>query len=115
MGGLLKKTEDKLKKAGHKVEDGAKAAGHKTKEGAVKAEHKVEDGAKSAGHKTKEGVKSLGRKTKQAAGKAAGAMDFTCDKCGKVMKPGGEYTRVIKGKEYQFCSVLCADHFHPPM
>lgn len=114
MGGLLKKTEDKLKKAGHKVEDGAKAAGHKTKEGAIKAEHKVEDGAKTAGQKTKAGAISLGRKTMHAADKAAGAIDFTCDNCGKIMKPGGEYTRVIKGKEYQFCSVLCADHFHPP-
>ena len=115
MGGLLKKTEEKLKKAGHKVEDGAKVAGHKTKEGAKAAEHKMEDGAKSAGHKTKEGAKSFGHKTKVAAGKAVGHMDFTCDKCGKMMRPGGEYTRVIQGKEYQFCSVLCADHFHPPM
>ncbi len=104
MGGLLKKTEDKLKKAGHKVEDGAKAAGHKTA-----------DGAKAAGHKTKVGAKSFGHKTKVAAGKAVGHMDITCDKCGKLMKPGGDYTRVIQGKEYQFCSVLCADHFHPPL
>jgi len=115
MGGLLKKTKDTLKKAEHKVEDGAKSAGHKTKVGAVKAEHKMEDGAKSIGHKTKVGVKSFGHKTKVAAGKAVGHMDITCDKCGKLMKPGGDYTRVIRGKEYQFCSVLCADHFHPPM
>jgi len=31
------------------------------------------------------------------------------------MTPGGKFTRVIGGKEYQFCSVLCADHFKPPM
>ncbi len=115
MGGLLKKTEDKLKKAGHNIEDGAKAAGHKTKEGVVAAEHKMEDGVRSAGHKTKEGAKSFGHKTKVAAVKAVGRMDITCDKCGKLMKPGGDYTRVIQGKEYQFCSVLCADHFHPPL
>jgi hypothetical protein len=115
MGRLIKKTEDKLKKAGHKVEEEAVVAGHKTKEGAIKAEHKVEDGAKSAGHKTKVGIKSLGRKTLTAADRAVGHMDITCDNCGKLMKPGGEYTRVIKGKEYQFCSVLCADHFHPPL
>ena len=40
---------------------------------------------------------------------------WACDNCGKVMKPGGEYTRVVKGKEYQFCSVPCRDHFHPPL
>ena len=115
MGGLLKKTEEKLKKAGHKVEEGASKAGHATVDGAKTVGHKVEEGASKAGHATVDGAKAVGHKTVELGGKAAGAMDFTCDKCGKVMKPGGEYTRVIQGKEYQFCSVLCADHFHPPM
>jgi hypothetical protein len=115
MGKLLKKTEEKLKKAGHKVEDGAKSAGHSVAEGSKSAGHKIEDGAKSAGHTVAEGAKSAGHKTKVAAGHAVGAVDVTCDKCGKLMKPGGAYTRTIQGKEYQFCSVLCADHFHPPM
>jgi YHS domain-containing protein len=44
-----------------------------------------------------------------------GKVDVTCDTCGKLMHPGGEYKRVIQGKEYQFCSVQCANHFHPPM
>lgn len=102
MAELLKKTGQKIKKAGHTVEEKAGAAGHK-----------VVDGAKSAGHKTKEGAKAAGHKTAKAGVHAVGRMDFTCDTCGKLMKPGGEYTRVIRGKEYQFCSVPCSNHFHP--
>ncbi len=82
MAELLKKTGDKLKKAGHTVEEKASAAGHKTAKG---AEH------------------------------AVGRMDFLCDNCGKRMKMGGEYTRIIMGKEHQFCSVQCSNHYHPPM
>ena len=104
MAELLKKTGQKIKKAGHTVEEKAGAAGHK-----------VVDGAKSAGHKTKEGAKAAGHKTAKAGVHAVGRMDFTCDTCGKLMKPGGEYTRVIRGKEYQFCSVPCSNHFHPKM
>jgi hypothetical protein len=104
MAELLKKTGRKIKKAGHTVEEKAGEAGHK-----------VADGAKSAGHKTKEGAKAAGHKTAKASVHAVGRMDFTCDTCGKLMKPGGEYTRVIRGKEYQFCSVPCSNHFHPKM
>ena len=104
MAELLKKTGQKLKKAGHTVEEKAGKAGHK-----------VADGAKAAGHKTKEGAKAAGHKTAKAGVHAVGRMDFTCDTCGKLMKPGGEYTRVIQGKEYQFCSVQCSNHFHPKM
>ncbi len=104
MAELLKKTGNKIKKAGHTVEEKAGAAGHK-----------VADGAKAAGHKTKEGAKAAGHKTAKAGVHAVGRMDFTCDTCGKLMKPGGEYTRVIRGKEYQFCSVPCSNHFHPKM
>ena len=104
MAELLKKTGKKLKKAGHTVEEKAGEAGHK-----------VADGAMAAGHKTKEGAKAAGHKTAKAGEHAVGRMDFTCDTCGKLMKPGGEYTRVIRGKEYQFCSVPCSNHFHPKM
>ncbi len=104
MADLLKKTGQKLKKAGHTVEEKASEAGHK-----------VADGAKAAGHKTKVGAKSAGHKTIKAGEHAVGRMDFTCDTCGKLMKLGGEYTRVIRGKEYQFCSVPCSNHFHPPL
>ncbi len=104
MAELLKKTGQKIKKAGHTVEEKAGKAGHK-----------VADGAKAAGHKTKEGAKAAGHKTAKAGEHAVGRMDFTCDTCGKLMKPGGEYTRVIRGKEYQFCSVPCSNHFHPKM
>jgi YHS domain-containing protein len=31
------------------------------------------------------------------------------------MHMGGDYTRTIQGKEYQFCSVQCSNHYHPPM
>jgi hypothetical protein len=115
MAELLKKTGQKLKKAGHTVEEKAGVAGHKVADGAKAAGHKTAESAKSAGHKTKEGAKSAGHKTAKAGVHAVGRMDFTCDKCGKLMKPGGEYTRVIRGKEYQFCSVQCSNHFHPPM
>ncbi len=104
MAEILKKTGQKIKKAGHTVEEKAGAAGHK-----------VVDGAKSAGHKTKEGAKAAGHKTAKAGVHAVGRMDFTCDTCGKLMKPGGEYTRTIRGKEYQFCSVPCSNRFHPKM
>ncbi len=103
MAELLKKTGDKLKKAGHTVEEKASAAGHK-----------VVDVSKDVGHKTAEGAKSVGHKTAKGAEHAVGRMDFLCDTCGKRMKMGGEYTRVIMGKEHQFCSVQCSNHYHPP-
>ena len=115
MAELLKKTGDKLKKAGHAVEEKASDAGHKVVDVSKDVGHKVVDVGKDVGHKTAEGAKTVGHKTKEAGGHAVGMMDVTCDKCGKLMKPGGAYTRTIMGKEYQFCSVLCADHFHPPI
>jgi hypothetical protein len=115
MGGLLKKTEEKLKKAGHKVEDSASKAGHKVVDGSKAAGHKVVDVSADAGHKTVDGVKAAGHKTVEVTEKAAGRMDFLCDNCGKTMKPGGHFTRVIQGKEHQFCSAQCSNHFHPPM
>ena len=115
MAELLKKTGDKLKKAGHTVEDKAGEAGHKVADASKSAGHKVVDGAKGVGHKTKEGAKSAGHKTAKGAEHAVGRMDFLCDNCGKRMKLGGEYTRVIMGKEHQFCSVQCSNHYHPPM
>ena len=111
----MKKTEDKLKKAGHTVEEKASSGAHKVADGAKTAGHYVEEKASSGAHKVADGAKSAGHKTKAAAGKAVGHMDVTCDTCGKLMKPGGEYTRVVQGKEYQFCSVPCANKFHPPM
>jgi len=115
MADLLKKTAKRIKKAGHTVEEKAGEAGHKMADGAKAVGHKTAEGAKSAGHKTKEGAKSAGHKTLKAGEHAVGRMDFTCDTCGKLMKPGGEYTRTIRGKEYQFCSVPCSNRFHPKM
>ena len=115
MGELLKKTEEKLKKAGHKGKEKASAGAHTVAEGAKTAGHYVEDKASSGAHTVADGARTAGHKTKVAAGKAVGHMDVTCDTCGKLMKPGGEYTRVIQGKEHQFCSVPCANKYHPPM
>jgi hypothetical protein len=115
MAELLKKTGEKLKKAGHTVEEKAEEAGHKVADASKSAGHKVVDVSKDVGHKTAEGAKSAGQKTAKGAEHAVGRIDITCDNCGKLMKPGGEYTRVVMGKEYQFCSVQCSIHFHPPM
>ena len=102
MSPILKKTEERLKKAGSKVAEGTKEVAHGTA-----------DVAKDVGHKTVEVGKEVGHKTASGLGKVAGKLDITCDTCGKVMKPGGVYTRVINGKQYQFDSVLCADNFKP--
>ncbi len=40
--------------------------------------------------------------------KMADKVDITCDKCGKVMKPGGVVKRTIAGSAHQFCSETCA-------
>ena len=124
--GLLKKSGDKLKETGHKVEAKAEVVGHKAVDVGKDVGHKgVEVGkdvghkglvaGKGVGHKAFDGLKKVGHKTADVAGKAAGHVDITCDKCGTLMKPGGEYTRVVLGKEYQFCSTECGIHFHPPM
>jgi hypothetical protein len=113
--GFLKKSEEKLKKAGKKLGDEATDLGHKTVEVGKEVGHGVVDVAEDVGHAAVEGGKKVGKKTVDVTEKAVGHVDITCDNCGKLMKPGGIYTRTIRGKEYQFCSVLCADHFHPPM
>jgi hypothetical protein len=43
----------------------------------------------------------------------ANKTDITCDKCGKVMKPGGSIKKKIGGKDYQFCCETCASAFKP--
>jgi len=40
-------------------------------------------------------------------------MDVTCDKCGKIMKPGGSTKRNVGGQDHQFCCAGCADAFKP--
>ena len=115
MSPLLKKTEDTFKKAGKKVAEGTKEIGHETVVVGKKVGHKTVEVGKDVGHKTVEVGKEVGHATAAGAGKVAGKLDPTCDSCGRLMTPGGKFTRVIGGKEYQFCSVLCADHFKPPM
>ena len=56
----------------------------------------------------KKSVETIGK----GVGKVAGAIDITCDNCGKLMKPGMFGTkRKVKGKDYQFCSKECADEY----
>ena len=45
--------------------------------------------------------------------KAANAVDMTCDKCGKAMKPGGNIKKNIGGEDHQFCSEACAGAWKP--
>lgn len=40
-------------------------------------------------------------------------MDVTCDKCGKMMKPGGAFKKNVGGEDHQFCSQACGDAFQP--
>jgi hypothetical protein len=50
---------------------------------------------------------------KDAMKKVGDRMDVTCDKCGKMMKPGGSVKRNIGGQDHQFCCAGCADAFKP--
>jgi YHS domain-containing protein len=52
------------------------------------------------------GIKDVGTKI-------SNKLDITCDKCGKLMKPGGGVKKTIDGKEYQFCCDKCAGSFDP--
>jgi YHS domain-containing protein len=112
---ILRKTEETLKRAGKKVVAGTKEVGHDTVVVGKKVGHKTAEATKDVGHRTVEATKSVGHKTAAGASRVAGKLDPTCDNCGKLMTPGGKFTRVIGGKDYQFCSVLCADHFKRPM
>jgi len=113
MSPILKKTEERLKKAGSKVAEGTKEVAHGTADVAKDVGHKTVEVGKEVGHGVVGVGKDVGHATASGAGKVAGKLDVTCDTCGKVMKPGGAYTRVIMGKQYQFRSVLCADNFKP--
>ena len=115
MSPILKKTEETLKKAGKKVAAGTKEVAAGTVGVAKEVGHETIVVGKKVGHGAVEVTKDVGHRTAAGAGKVAGKLDPTCDNCGKLMTPGGKFTRVIGGKEYQFCSVLCADHFKRPM
>jgi len=77
---------------------------------------KTGEGVMDVGEKAGKGVLDVGGKlgkgVLKGGEKVLGAVDITCDDCGKLMKPGmfGE-KRVVDGKEYQFCSVECADKY----
>ncbi len=62
--------------------------------------------------KTEDTLGKAGHGVLKAGEKVVGAVDITCDQCKHLMKPGilGE-KRTVDGKDYQFCSVECADKF----
>ena len=43
---------------------------------------------------------------------AADRVDITCDRCGKLMKPGGVVKKKLGDEEFQFCSVHCAANYN---
>jgi hypothetical protein len=53
-------------------------------------------------------LKGMADKGKEFGKKAVDKVDMTCDKCGKVMKPGGVVKRTVAGSAHQFCSETCA-------
>lgn len=55
---------------------------------------------------------SLKKKVVDDLKAAAGSVDITCDRCGKLMKPGGAIQKKVGGEEFQFCSVSCAANFN---
>ena len=75
------------------------------------ADNKFEKGAERTGKAVAGGVKK-GVGAVAGFGKGvANRVDMSCDQCSKTMKPGGNVTRKIGGKEYQFCSESCATKF----
>ena len=48
---------------------------------------------------------------KDSMKKMSHSMDITCDKCGKLMKPGGVVKKHVDGADHQFCSPVCANAF----
>lgn len=55
---------------------------------------------------------SLKKKVVDDIKAAAGKVDITCDRCGRLMKPGGVVKKTVGGEEMQFCSVSCAANFN---
>ena len=48
-------------------------------------------------------------KKKSVAKKVADRMDVTCDRCGRLMRPGGVIQKTFRGEDYQYCSQNCAN------
>jgi hypothetical protein len=55
---------------------------------------------------------SLEKKVAHKVRAVADKVDITCDRCGKLMKPGGVIKKKIGDEEFQFCSVHCAANFN---
>ena len=74
---------------------------------------RLEKGVEKTGKVVGEGVKKGVGAFKSFGKGVANRTDVTCDKCGKVMKPGGNVKKTIGGVEHQFCSEACAGTFKP--
>ena len=55
---------------------------------------------------------SLEKKVVSKVKAAADRVDITCDRCGKLMKPGGVVKKKLGDEEFQFCSVHCAANYN---
>jgi hypothetical protein len=74
---------------------------------------KIEKAAEKTGKAVGQGVKKgIGAVTSLSKGVST-KVDMTCDKCGKMMKPGGNVKKTISGVEHQFCSEACAKAWNP--
>ncbi|MEM2899172.1 MAG: hypothetical protein QXT63_00115 [Thermoplasmata archaeon] len=68
---------------------------------------KVEKTAEKAAEKGISGAKTLGGNVVQSA------CDIKCDKCGKLIPPIVNVSKMFGNKHYQFCSEECANSFKP--
>jgi hypothetical protein len=74
---------------------------------------RLEKGAEKTGKVVGDGIKT-GVGAIKSFGKGVGnRTDVTCDKCGKVMKPGGNIKKKTGGEDHQFCSEACAAAWKP--
>ena len=55
---------------------------------------------------------SLEKKMARHVRSVADKVDITCDRCGKLMKPGGVIKKRLGDEEFQFCSVHCAANYN---
>lgn len=79
------------------------------------AEHKVVDGARRVKRAAGHDLHAAERKTVKELRHLVKDITFTCDQCGKIMKPGGHVSRMFGGRELRFCSALCSAKYRPDM
>jgi hypothetical protein len=77
------------------------------------AEHAVARGARRIEKATAHDLRTAEKKTVKELRHLAKDITFTCDNCGKIMKPGGHVSRMFGGRELRFCSALCSAKYRP--